>query len=156
MLIQVRIYTRERTGGTSLTLFKNGWRVLDAIGVADTLRGQFLEIQGMVVNLEDGRELRSFKFKDEDQTQEVRAVERRILLETLANELPPETVRFSSKLAKIQSSENDEALLQLTDGTTLLASCKAKWMGFSEPTYVVWGFGLSMAGTNSYFAHIIA
>ncbi|TYH81497.1 hypothetical protein ES332_D03G204300v1 [Gossypium tomentosum] len=134
-----------RTGGTSLTLFKNGWRVLDAIGVADTLRGQFLEIQGMAVNSEDGRELRSFKFKDEDQTQEVRAVERRILLETLANELPPETVRFSSKLGKIQSSENGETLLQLTNGTTLLAkivigcdgirSPIAKWMGFSEPKY---------------------
>ncbi|MQM00667.1 hypothetical protein Taro_033406 [Colocasia esculenta] len=35
-----------RTGGTSLTLFKNGWRVLDAIGVGDDLRPQFLEIQG--------------------------------------------------------------------------------------------------------------
>lgn len=35
-----------RTGGASLTLFKNGWRVLDAIGVGDDLRGQFLEIQG--------------------------------------------------------------------------------------------------------------
>lgn len=37
-----------RTGGTSLTLFKNGWRVLDAIGVGNDLRGQFLEIQGYV------------------------------------------------------------------------------------------------------------
>lgn len=35
-----------RTGGTSLTLFKNGWRVLDAIGIADELRTQFVEIQG--------------------------------------------------------------------------------------------------------------
>lgn len=35
-----------RTGGTSLTLFKNGWRVLDAIGVGSELRSQFLEIQG--------------------------------------------------------------------------------------------------------------
>lgn len=35
-----------RTGGTSLTLFKNGWRVLDAIGVGNDLRTQFLEIQG--------------------------------------------------------------------------------------------------------------
>lgn len=35
-----------RTGGTSLTLFKNGWRVLDALGVGDYLRTQFLEIQG--------------------------------------------------------------------------------------------------------------
>lgn len=37
-----------RTGGTSLTLFKNGWRVLDAIGVGNELRTQFLEIQGYI------------------------------------------------------------------------------------------------------------
>lgn len=35
-----------RTGGASITLFKNGWRALDAIGVANDLRTQFLEIQG--------------------------------------------------------------------------------------------------------------
>lgn len=35
-----------RAGGTSLTLFKNGWRVLDAIGVADDLRAKYLRIQG--------------------------------------------------------------------------------------------------------------
>ncbi|XWS62044.1 hypothetical protein CRYUN_Cryun07bG0177200 [Craigia yunnanensis] len=117
-----------RTGGTSLTLFKNWWRLCK-----------------MVVKSEDGRELRSFKFKDEDQTQEVRAVERRILLETLANELPPEAVQFSSKLSKIESSENGETLWELTDGSRLLAkivigcdgirSPIAKWMGFSEPKY---------------------
>lgn len=37
-----------RTGGTSLTLFKNGWSVLDAIGVGSQLRSQFLEIQGYI------------------------------------------------------------------------------------------------------------
>lgn len=35
-----------RTGGTALTLFKNGWRVLDAIGVGDELRSRFLQIEG--------------------------------------------------------------------------------------------------------------
>lgn len=38
-----------RTGGTSLTLFKNGWRVLDEMGVGDDLRPYFLEIQGYVL-----------------------------------------------------------------------------------------------------------
>ena len=38
-----------RTGGTSLTLFKNGWRVLDAIGIAKYLRPHFLEIQGYII-----------------------------------------------------------------------------------------------------------
>ncbi|KAK1565769.1 hypothetical protein Q3G72_034527 [Acer saccharum] len=115
-----------RTGGTSLTLFKNGWRVLDAIGVGSELRTQFLEIQGMSIKSEDGKELRSFKFKDEDESQEVRAVERRILLETLANQLPPESVHFSSKLANIETTEDGETILELTNGTRLHA--KEVWV----------------------------
>ncbi|XP_021813592.1 uncharacterized protein LOC110756459 isoform X2 [Prunus avium] len=100
----------------------------------------------MVVKTQDGRELRSFKFKDEDESQEVRPVERGILLETLANQLPAGAVRFSSKLAKIQKIENGETLLELVDGTQLSAkivigcdgirSPIAKWMGFPEPKYV--------------------
>ncbi|XP_020883501.1 LOW QUALITY PROTEIN: uncharacterized protein LOC9315298 [Arabidopsis lyrata subsp. lyrata] len=135
-----------RTGGTSLTLSKNGWRVLDDISVGPQLRKQFLEIQGVVVKKEDGRELRSFQFKDNDQSQEVRAVERRVLLKTLASQLPPQTIRFSSKLESIQSNVNGDTLLQLGDGTRLLAnivigcdgirSKVATWMGFSEPKYV--------------------
>lgn len=39
-----------RTGGTSLTLFKNGWSVLDAIGVGNQLRSQFLEIEGYILD----------------------------------------------------------------------------------------------------------
>ncbi|EXC02067.1 Zeaxanthin epoxidase [Morus notabilis] len=135
-----------RTGGTSLTLFKNGWRVLDAIGVGSELRSQFLEIQGMVIKSEDGRELRSFKFKDEDESQEVRAVERKVLLETLADQLPPDSVYFNSKLTNISKSEGGETMLELVDGTRLSAkivigcdgirSPIAKWMGFPDPKYV--------------------
>ncbi|XP_028772879.1 monooxygenase 2 isoform X1 [Neltuma alba] len=134
-----------RTTGTSLTLFKNGWRVLDAIGVANDLRPQFLEIQGMVVKSEDGRELRAFNFKQEDQSQEVRAVERRVLLETLSEKLPKDALQFSSNLSNIESTPNGDSLLHLVDGSKLLAkmvigcdgirSPIAKWMGFSEPKY---------------------
>lgn len=48
-------------------------------------------------------------------------MERGILLETLANQLPDGAVRFSSKLAKIQKTENGETLLELVDGTQLSA-----------------------------------
>ncbi|KAI3845053.1 hypothetical protein MKX03_021541 [Papaver bracteatum] len=133
-----------RTGGTSLTLFKNGWRVLDDIGVGTQLREQFLEIQGMVIKSENGRELRSFKFKDE--AKERFAVERGILLETLANQLPPNSIRFSSKLANIETAGTSETLLELVDGTQLQAkivigcdgirSPVANWLGFPEPQYV--------------------
>ncbi|XP_015080187.1 monooxygenase 2 isoform X1 [Solanum pennellii] len=135
-----------RTGGTSLTLFKNGWKALDAIGVGNDLRSQFLEIQGLAIKSEDGRELRSFRFKDEDESQEVRAVERRVLLETLASRLPPDAISFSSKLANIERSENGETLLELEDGirisAKILIACDgirspvAKLMGFPEPNYV--------------------
>ncbi|WCJ25800.1 FAD/NAD(P)-binding oxidoreductase family protein [Euphorbia peplus] len=134
-----------RSGGTSLTLFKNGWRVLDAIGVGSELRAQFVEIEGMVLKSDDGREIRSFRFKDEDPSQEVRAVERSVLLKTLANQLPPESIRFSSGLQNIETTENGETLLTFVNGTQILAkivigcdgiqSQVAKWMGFSEPKY---------------------
>ncbi|KAI3686500.1 hypothetical protein L1987_80178 [Smallanthus sonchifolius] len=135
-----------RTGGTSLTLFKNGWKVLDTMGVGDELRSQYLEIQGMVIKTEAGRELRSFTFKEVDQTQEVRAVERRTLLETLAKQLPVDSICFSSKLARIERHKDGETLLELVNGTRIsskvvigcdgIRSSVAKWMGFSEPNYV--------------------
>ncbi|KAL9691714.1 hypothetical protein QQ045_012140 [Rhodiola kirilowii] len=100
----------------------------------------------MVVKSEDGRELRSFTFKDEDESQEVRAVERRILLETLASKLPADAIRFSSKLANILKGEPGETLLDLEDGRQLTAkivigcdgirSSVARWMGYAEPNYV--------------------
>ncbi|KAG9454462.1 hypothetical protein H6P81_007366 [Aristolochia fimbriata] len=135
-----------RTGGASLTLFKNAWRALDVMGVGDYLRGQFLEIQGMVIKSIDGRELRSFTFQEESPGQEIRAVERRLLLETLANELPADSIRFSSKLKRIKRSETGDVSLELEDGTQLMSqivigcdgirSPIARWMGFSEPRYV--------------------
>ncbi|KAI3845052.1 hypothetical protein MKX03_021540 [Papaver bracteatum] len=100
----------------------------------------------MVIKSENGRELRSFKFKDEAKDQEVRAVERGILLETLANQLPPNSIRFSSKLANIETAGTSETLLELVDGTQLQAkivigcdgirSPVANWLGFPEPQYV--------------------
>lgn len=37
-----------RTGGTSLTLSKNGWKALDTFGLGDELRPKFLNIKGFV------------------------------------------------------------------------------------------------------------
>lgn len=100
----------------------------------------------LVIKSQDGRVLRSFTFKDESVGQEVRAVERRLLLETLANELPKDTICFSSMLRNISRTETGETSLELDDGTRLLAkivigcdgirSPVAKWMGFSDPRYV--------------------
>nr|GMC80699.1 FAD-dependent urate hydroxylase-like [Ipomoea batatas] len=134
-----------RTGGTSLSLSKNGWKVLDAIGVGNSVRPHFLEIQGVAMKSEDGRLLRSFSLKEEDPSQELRAVERKVLLESLMNALPSDTISFSSGLSKIERHESGDTLLELEDGSRLSAkiviacdgirSPVAKWMGFPEPTY---------------------
>ncbi|RRT52913.1 hypothetical protein B296_00044762, partial [Ensete ventricosum] len=108
-----------RAGGTSLTLFKNGWRVLDSIGVADELRPQFLQIQGYDLN-----PLKMAFFGGNIaliSMQEVRAVERRVLLETLASRLPPNTVSFSSRLKSIRKEGNHGSLLELEDGGRIRA-----------------------------------
>ncbi|BAF21595.2 monooxygenase 2 isoform X2 [Oryza sativa Japonica Group] len=146
-----------RAGGTSLTLFKNGWRVLDAIGVADELRAKHLRIQGMKMRSASspasaaGGVLREFSFEEEAPGQEVRAVERRALLEALASKLPPGAISFSSKVRRVavagqQQGPGGATELELEDGRRIVAkvvvgcdgvnSPIARWMGFSEPRYV--------------------
>ncbi|KAM0925610.1 hypothetical protein ACQ4PT_004086 [Festuca glaucescens] len=142
-----------RAGGTSLTLFKNGWRVLDSIGVADELRAKYLRVQGFSADRRmrmrssaGGRDLREFSFEEEAPGQEVRAVERRVLLETLASKLPPGAISFSSKLKSVAGQGAEGTLLELQDGRRLrskvVVGCDgvnspiARWMGFSEPRYV--------------------
>nr|AHW57725.1 humulone synthase 1 [Humulus lupulus] len=136
-----------RTGGIALSLYKNGWRVLDAIGVGSDIRTQFIHLQGLTIKSVDGRVLRAFNFKDDDESQEVRAVERGVLLKTLACQLPLKTIRFSSKLTNISRRHiGDDTMLELADGTRLSAKvvigCEgigspiAKWMGFPKPKYV--------------------
>ncbi|XP_027773866.1 monooxygenase 2 isoform X2 [Solanum pennellii] len=123
--------------GVSFLKFKeNHWFIFE----------EYPGICRLAIKSEDGRELRSFRFKDEDESQEVRAVERRVLLETLASRLPPDAISFSSKLANIERSENGETLLELEDGirisAKILIACDgirspvAKLMGFPEPNYV--------------------
>eukprot|EP00252_Welwitschia_mirabilis_P011920 TRINITY_DN2650_c0_g1_i1.p1 TRINITY_DN2650_c0_g1~~TRINITY_DN2650_c0_g1_i1.p1 ORF type:complete len:289 (-),score=29.27 TRINITY_DN2650_c0_g1_i1:1033-1899(-) len=135
-----------RKGGTSLTLFKNGWRVLDALGISPTLRQQYKEIEGLQIQTDKGRVLREFMFRAYDKSQEVRGVERRALLESLAQELPTDTISFGTTVKTYERIKNGEIKLLLSDGsnvhTKVLLGCDgvrssvAKWLGFQEPQYV--------------------
>lgn len=49
---------------------------------------------------------------------EVRRVSRKLLLETLANELPSGSIRYMSKVVSIQESGFSK-ILHLVDGTTI-------------------------------------
>ncbi|GLJ39524.1 hypothetical protein SUGI_0807730 [Cryptomeria japonica] len=135
-----------RTGGTSLTLFKNGWRVLDALGVADDLRKEFIEIHELEIQTDKGKVLKSFQLKGEGKSQEARGVERKALLESLAHSMPEDTISFGSCVKTIEQTKNGQINLLLDDGTQILTkiligcdgvrSVVARWMGFSEPRYV--------------------
>lgn len=49
-------------------------------------------------------------------------MERRVLLQTLADALPPNSVQYSSKLAKIETDQGTgETRLELTNGAKLSA-----------------------------------
>jgi hypothetical protein len=48
-------------------------------------------------------------------------VERRVLLETLAAQLPPDSIQYSSRLVKIEPSPNGDTLLEFLDGSKLVA-----------------------------------
>ncbi|CAM0904666.1 unnamed protein product [Alopecurus aequalis] len=74
----------------------------------------------------------------------VRSMHRKALLEALAEELPPGTIRFSSRLVSIDSEGSPEmAVLRLDDGTVIrskvLIGCDgvhsvvAQWLGLAEP-----------------------
>ncbi|KAK6924199.1 FAD-binding domain [Dillenia turbinata] len=70
---------------------------------------------------------------------------RKALLEALAEELPNEAIRFSSKLISIEQQDSSDILIQLGDGTLiktkLLVGCDgvhsvvAKWLGLSQPVH---------------------
>lgn len=55
----------------------------------------------------------------------VRALHRKVLLEALAEELSPGTIRFSSKLAAVKTVVSEDSstatLLELEDGTVIRA-----------------------------------
>ncbi|XVF45565.1 hypothetical protein PTKIN_Ptkin02bG0216300 [Pterospermum kingtungense] len=131
---------RLRITGFALTTRSNAWKALDAVGIGDSLRQQHLRINGLVVSSTVSKQRtaeRPFEGPDE-----VRCVQRNLLLETLGKELPSGTIRFSSKLVCIEESGLFKKL-HLADGTILktkvligcdgINSLVAKWLGFKNP-----------------------
>ncbi|KAL9259086.1 Monooxygenase 2-like protein [Drosera capensis] len=139
---------RLRVTGAAFATWTNAWRALDALGIGDIVRSQHVRHQGLVtMSTEMGIRTSTIPFMNKDGSgeHEVRCVKRRVLLETIAKELPENTIRFSSKLVSIEDSSHFK-LLHLADGSIIKAkvvigcdgvnSSVSRWLGFKKAAYV--------------------
>ncbi|CAM6046107.1 unnamed protein product [Sphagnum compactum] len=116
-----------RAEGSALTLWTNAFRVLDILGIGDQLRKDHLSIEA---------------------PHELRAIERRILLDALAEQLPLGTIRFNSRVKRITKVDGVQGVtqLELQDGTVYSSkivvgvdgvnSVVAEWMGLPKAKIV--------------------
>ncbi|KAG8478107.1 hypothetical protein CXB51_027888 [Gossypium anomalum] len=109
-----------RATGACIIIQPNGWRALHQLGIASKLRQTALPIQsGHYITVKDG------KHTDlpVGNGGECRCLRRSDLMKTLAEELPPNTVRLGCKVVSIKVDANTSAysILHLHDGTMLMA-----------------------------------
>ncbi|PSS21561.1 FAD-dependent urate hydroxylase [Actinidia chinensis var. chinensis] len=135
-----------RATGAALTLFPNAWRALEALGIAHKLTSVYHPFKkGYITNVGTGA-IQEIPLAGSDRSgRGPRVVHRKALLEALAEELPINTIRFSSKLTSIEAQSKQSSslvTLRLEDGTQLTAkvligcdgvkSVVARWLGLGE------------------------
>ncbi|KAK3412739.1 hypothetical protein EUGRSUZ_I01437, partial [Eucalyptus grandis] len=120
-----------RTTGIAFTTWKYTWRALDGVGIGKPTFWLTSTISGI------STAERQFDATGARRDHEIRGVQRRTLLETLANELPSGTIRYSSKVVSIEES----GFLKLVHLSDVLIGCDgvnsavAKWLGFKKPAF---------------------
>ncbi|RLM66551.1 FAD-dependent urate hydroxylase-like [Panicum miliaceum] len=123
-----------RATGAALTIFPNGWFALRALGVAHKLTSRYDAYEtSEVTNLESGA-TQVFRFAG-SKNKPTRL--------PFLEELPPGTVRFSSKLVSIDTEcaagDSSETVVQPVIRAKVLIGCDgvhsvvARWLGLPEP-----------------------
>ncbi|XP_058088759.1 monooxygenase 2-like [Magnolia sinica] len=154
--VGVRVLVLERSqelraAGAAITLFPNAWRALDALGVATNLTSIHPPFHAVSITSVATGTLKRVSYSGtlDRGSMGTRSVHRKALLEALAKELPPGTIRFSSKLASISSNEtlqdSPTYVLHMDDDTVVktkvLIGCDgvhsaiAQWLGLAAPVY---------------------
>ncbi|KAK1558206.1 hypothetical protein QYE76_007959 [Lolium multiflorum] len=138
-----------RASGYAITTWRNAFRALDALGVGDKIRKLHLHVQGLRVFSSSTGEIAhelDFTAQENGGPHETCRVRRDLLLRAMEEELPPGTIRYSSKIVSIQEDVGSGAkLIHLADGSVLRAkvligcdgvnSVVAKWLGLAKPSY---------------------
>ncbi|KAJ3671412.1 hypothetical protein LUZ60_007491 [Juncus effusus] len=144
-------YDSVGSEGAAVMLFPNGWHAVCALGISEILEGVYPTChREKRTNLETG-ETEEIVLTGTAETPGigVRTVHRKTLLKILAEELPQDTIRFKSRLIKIERDANssqspsDFTRLRLEDGTIIktkvligcdgVQSVVAQWLGLSQP-----------------------
>ncbi|KAJ7982560.1 FAD-dependent urate hydroxylase-like [Quillaja saponaria] len=107
-----------RSTGAAIIVQPNGWRALDQLGVATRLRRTAITIQGgHYISLADSK-----KKEIPIGNGEVRCLKRTHLIETLANDLPVDTIRYECQVVSIKLDPlTCYPVLQLHNGSYLQA-----------------------------------
>ncbi|CAL4912640.1 unnamed protein product [Urochloa decumbens] len=134
-----------RASGFAFTTWTNAFRALDALGVGDKIREHHLLYERMItfsVATGEAAAKVSLKMQGKSGPHEIRTVKRDFLLQTLENDLPKGTIRYSSKMVAIEEDGN-VTVVHLADGsiirTKVLIGCDgvnsvvAKWLGLPKP-----------------------
>ncbi|GLJ34430.1 hypothetical protein SUGI_0692310 [Cryptomeria japonica] len=134
-----------RTSGAAFIMWANAWKALDALGVADSLRPNYCQLDGIsgwsnCTGMKKAVQLIKKAKGKLTMMMESRCIERIKLIETLAKELPEGTIRFNSEVVLINKDISSSlTLLKLADGTSIttkiLIGCDGvysvvgRWMG---------------------------
>lgn len=134
-----------RASGYAFTTWTNAFRALDALGVGDKIREHHLRYERLVAfsaSTGEAAATVSLKMQGKSGPHEIRCVKRNFLLDTLENELPEGTIRYSSKIVAIEE-EGNVKVLHMADGSIIRAnvlvgcdgvnSVVAKWLGLPKP-----------------------
>ncbi|KAL3721544.1 hypothetical protein ACJRO7_033958 [Eucalyptus globulus] len=138
-----------RTTGTALALYPNAWVALDTLGVSDKLAALYAPFESGYMTDVKTKSIQEVHFLPNSRNGALpRAVHRKVLLEVLAEELPPNSIRFSSRITSMETQVEHGlsiCIVTLDNGTIIkskvvigcdgIHSIVARWLGLRPPVY---------------------